>query len=68
MQVHLFGGTSSPSCAAYALKRTVIDKEDLFEPEVAATGQRNFYVDRQRIELLSLRRRSDATSGHWLLI
>jgi hypothetical protein len=45
MQVHLFGGTSSPSCAAYALKRTVIDKEDLFEPEVAATGQRNYYVD-----------------------
>lgn len=45
MQVHLFGGTSSSSCVAYALKRTAIDNEDLFEPEVAATGQRNFYVD-----------------------
>ena len=45
MQVHLFGGTASPRCAAYALKRTAIDNEDLFEPEVAATGKRNFSVD-----------------------
>ena len=45
MQVHLFGGTSSSSRVSYALKRTAIDNEDLFEPEVAATGQRNFYVD-----------------------
>ena len=34
--VHLFGGTSSASCAAYVLKGTAIDNEDLFEPEVAA--------------------------------
>ena len=45
MQVHLFGGTSSASCAAYALKGTAIDNEDLFDPEVAATGDRNFYVN-----------------------
>ena len=34
MQVHLFGATSSPSCAAYALKRTAIDNTHLFSPDV----------------------------------
>lgn len=45
MQVHLFGATSSPSCAAYALKRTADDHADLFEPDVVSTVHRNFYVD-----------------------
>ena len=45
MQVHLFGATSSPSCAAYALKRTADDNAHLFEPEGVSTVKRNFYVD-----------------------
>ena len=45
MQVHLFGATSSPSCAAYALKRTADDNASLFEDEVVSTVKRNFYVD-----------------------
>lgn len=45
MQVHLFGATSSPSCSAYALKRTAEDNAHLFEPEVVKTVKRNFYVD-----------------------
>ena len=45
MQVHLFGATLSPSCAAHALKRTADDHANLFKPEVLATVQRNFYVD-----------------------
>lgn len=45
MQVHLFGATSSPSCAAYALKRTADDHADLFEPDVVSIVDRNFYVD-----------------------
>lgn len=45
MQVHLFGATSSPSCAAYALKRTADDNAHLFEPEVVSTVNRYFYVD-----------------------
>ena len=45
MQVHLFGATSSPSCAAHALKRTADDHANLFKPEVSATIHRNFYVD-----------------------
>ena len=45
MQVHLFGATSSPSCAAHALKRTADDHANLFKPEVLTTVHRNFYVD-----------------------
>ena len=45
MQVHLFGATASPSCAAHALKSTADDHANLFKPEVLATIHRNFYVD-----------------------
>ncbi|XP_045198368.2 uncharacterized protein LOC123552694 [Mercenaria mercenaria] len=45
MQVHLFGATSSPSCTAYALKRTASDNAKRFPPEVVDTVNRNFYVD-----------------------
>ncbi|CAG2228632.1 unnamed protein product [Mytilus edulis] len=44
MNVHLFGATSSPSCTAYALKRTARDYAHLFD-QVALTVERNFYVD-----------------------
>ena len=37
MCVHAFGGTSSPSCSNYALKRTAIDGEIKFGKEVAET-------------------------------
>ena len=43
--VHVFGGTSSPCCCNYALKRTAIDKEIQFGPEAPKTLMRNFYVD-----------------------
>ena len=45
MTVHLFGATSSPSCAAFAMKRTIEDNAEMFQPEVAKTVERNFYVD-----------------------
>lgn len=45
MQVHLFGATSSPSCAAYALKRTASDNAGKFPDKVVDTVYRNFYVD-----------------------
>ena len=45
MQVHLFGATSSPSCAAHALKRSADDNAHFFEQEVVSTVKRNFYVD-----------------------
>lgn len=45
MKVHIFGATSSPSCAAYALKRTAKDFAHLYEEEIATVVDRDFYVD-----------------------
>ena len=45
MNVHVFGGTSSPSCCNYALKKTALDNEPNFHSDVALTLKRNFYVD-----------------------
>ena len=45
MNVHIFGATSSPSCANYALRQTAKDNEQRFGPLVAETIRRNFYVD-----------------------
>lgn len=45
MCVHLFGATSSPSCASYALRRTAEDGKERAAPEAAETVLNNFYVD-----------------------
>ena len=45
MNVHVFGGTSSPSCCNYALKKTALHNESNYHPDVALTLKRNFYVD-----------------------
>ena len=45
MCVHVFGGTSSPSCSNYALKGTTVDGETKFGKEAAETLLNNFYVD-----------------------
>ena len=45
MCVHVFGGTSSPSCCNYALKRTSIENEIEFGEEAAKSLRTNFYVD-----------------------
>ncbi|XP_073725193.1 GTPase IMAP family member 8 [Misgurnus anguillicaudatus] len=45
MTVHLFGATSSPSCASYALRRTAEDRKDIAAPKVVETVLCNFYVD-----------------------
>ncbi|XP_028408734.1 uncharacterized protein LOC114531301 [Dendronephthya gigantea] len=45
MNVHLFGGASSPSCANYALKKTATDNVDHFDEKTVETVRRNFYVD-----------------------
>ena len=41
----LFGGTSSPGCCNYALRRTAIDNAPNYDTEVAETPLHNFYVD-----------------------
>ncbi|XP_028413087.1 uncharacterized protein LOC114535946 [Dendronephthya gigantea] len=45
MQVRLFGGTSSPSCSNFALRRTAEDNKSEFDPQTIETVKRNFYVD-----------------------
>ena len=45
MCLHVFGGSSSPSCSNYAPKRTAVDGADQFGKEAAETLQNNFYVD-----------------------
>ena len=45
MPVHLFGATSSPSCANFALKKTADDYEEEFGAQAANFIRHNFYVD-----------------------
>lgn len=45
MAVHLFGATSSPSCASYALRKCAEDNRSGYSSEAINTVLRNFYVD-----------------------
>ena len=45
MTVFPFGTASSPSCANFALKRTVTDHEQEYGAETIATACSKFYVD-----------------------
>ncbi|XP_071490096.1 uncharacterized protein [Diadema antillarum] len=59
MTVHLFGATSSPSCAGFALRKTAEDALGQFNKEVIDTVLNNFYVDDC---LKSVKCRDDAMS------
>ncbi|VDI00951.1 Hypothetical predicted protein [Mytilus galloprovincialis] len=45
MVVHLFGATSSPSCANYALRKTASELKGTFDNQVVDTVLKNCYVD-----------------------
>lgn len=45
MTVHLFGATSSASCASYVLKTTAEDNHEQYSKEAVDTVLNNFYVD-----------------------
>ena len=45
MKVHLFGATSSPSCANFSLLRTADDNSGIFDPVILETVKKNFYMD-----------------------
>ncbi|KAL7852287.1 hypothetical protein SRHO_G00180720 [Serrasalmus rhombeus] len=45
MEVHLFGATSSPSCASYALRRCAEDNKHMFDASVVNTVLHNIYID-----------------------
>ena len=44
MLVHLFGATSSPSSANFALRKTADDKASEFDDTVTDAVKRNFYM------------------------
>ena len=45
MLVHLFGATSSPSCAAFCLRKTAQDFGNEFDSDISDIVADNFYVD-----------------------
>jgi hypothetical protein len=45
MKVHVFGATSSPSCASFALRRAALDQAVVYDDEVVSTTLKSFYVD-----------------------
>ena len=45
MLVHLFGATSSPSCANFCLRHTANEFGHLYHPTISKVVDRNFYVD-----------------------
>jgi len=45
MNVHLFGGTWSPSCCNFALRHVALDNQREFSSDTVNTVLRNFYVD-----------------------
>ena len=45
MLVHLFGATSSPSCASFALRKAATDNASEFDQKTVDTVLQDFYVD-----------------------
>ena len=45
MHTHIFGATSSPAVATFALHKTAADNADFFSSEAVETVKRSFYVD-----------------------
>ena len=45
MHAHIFGATSSPAVAKFALRKTALDNASSFSPKGVETVQRSFYVD-----------------------
>ena len=45
MNVHLFGATSSPSCAQFSLLQSAEDQQDEFDKDVRSLIVNNFYMD-----------------------
>ena len=53
MKVYVFGAACSPSCANFALRKTVESIMPLFAPNVCETVSNNFYVDNYLVSSLS---------------
>ncbi len=68
MLVHLFGATSSPSCASFALQKTAEDNKDDFDNETIETVKRNFYVDDCLKSVSSVGRAKELAKQLWELL
>ena len=55
MMVHLFGATSSPSCAVFSLRQTAHDYGSEFDPDISNVVHHNFYVDDCLCSVLSVK-------------
>ena len=56
MLVHLFGATSSPSCANFSLRRTAHEFGHLYKPIISSVINHNFYVDDCLISLSTVKK------------
>jgi hypothetical protein len=45
MLVHIFGATSSPTCANFSLRKVAEDHKNEYDAETTKAIDRNFYVD-----------------------
>ena len=45
MTAHVFGGSSSPSCSNFALRKKAMDNEELYGKDIATILEINFYID-----------------------
>ena len=45
MLFHIFGGTDSPCCSSFALKRTILDQKVQYPAKIIETLLRDFYMD-----------------------
>ena len=54
MKKHIFGATSSPSCANFCLKKTATLNQEDFDTETVRTVDKNMYVDENQLILLTL--------------
>ena len=56
MMVHIFGATSSPTCANFCLRQTAKEFGHLYEPLIFEIIDHNFYVDDCLVSLPSVER------------
>ena len=67
MKVHLFGATSSPSCAAFSLRQAALDFGHGYEPLVAPTVEEAAYVDNVLVSVSDIETElPKSVQAHWI--
>ena len=68
MQVHIFGATSPPSCACFALLQTAEDHASSFNEDVTQRVGKNFYIDDCLISVSNVQQATEITKQLSLLL